>query len=110
MQLQTLLLIGLIALLLPVASLKQELISIDAERNRLGLPCIEDFWKDCVLKKEFLVSNCAAMLCIVCLATALLNDGYFSRFAQIMLVASAVLLLAIMINQRLAGYRRMREE
>lgn len=109
MQLQTLLLIALIALTLPVASLKQEFISMNAERNRLGLPLIEDFWKDCVLKKEFLVSNCAAMLSIVCLATALLSEIYFD-FASIILVSMAVPLLAIMINQRLAGYRRMREE
>lgn len=106
---QTLLLIAFIALFLPVVSLQSEFHAMNAERERLGRPRYNQFWKDCALKKEFVASNGAGTLFIACLAGAILSaDGIGA--AQVVLAGLGVFFLAIMIKKRHEGYNRMRND
>ena len=105
---ETILWTGIIAVLLPVASLKNEFSAINAERVRRGRPRYNYFWKDCALKKEFVASNGAGTLFIGCLAGAILSaDGF--GVVQVVLICFAVFFLAIMIKTRQEGYNTIRD-
>jgi hypothetical protein len=105
---ETLLWTAVIAVLLPMASLKNEFNAMNKERLRLGRPRYNYFWKECALKKEFMASNGAGSLSIGCLAAAILSAYDFGT-VQVVLTSLGVLFLAIMIKKRQEGYNRIRD-